>query len=463
MSIKNKTTLKAQIDSEFPDNITGEISPLDLRSQSKDEVDSALNLADTALQTVAGPVNFTFGNLQVDSIPVPASAVIYIRSEADFAVQDTTTITLEAFRLYVLAANVTTAKRFICQEAAVFTAFNILGPTLTYTGAGDMFTGVDVSFSIRDMNITFATAAQGFNFTDSVGGQRLFLCTNLRVNSGTKFGTFNDMQTVQVLNSSCLSLTDGFTFTGVNNIVWSFDKFFMASTSASFVGFDLGSAQSLTLEFDDIIMNAPAGAIGLTGLSNSGNVPTTRLGTFENSEFGGGITPLQNISVSDIRWNFKDNAGLADSRIAADVYLDGGSETITVGAATNWYEIGIPSAPGVSWATDIQERFSVSTAGVITYLGERDITVEINGRATVSKVGGGSDVIEVRLAKNWTGVVSDSGLAKSKAQTQNTNPTSVPIGALVELSQNDNVRAIFSNQSTPADIVASVSALDIIS
>jgi hypothetical protein len=237
----------------------------------------------------------------------------------------------------------------------------------------------------------------------------------------------------------------------------------MASTSASFVGFDLGSATSSALEFNNIILNAPAGAVGLSGLANSGNVPATRLGTFENSEFGGGITPLQNISVFDIRWNFHDNAGLADSQIAADVYLDGGSETITVGAATNWYEIGTPVSPGVSWATDIQERFSVSADGVITYLGERDITVEMNGRATVSKVGGGSDVIEVRIAKNWSGLVTDGGLAKSKAQTQNSNPASVPIGALVELSQNDNVRAIFSNQSTQADIVVSVSALEVIS
>ena len=152
---------------------------------------------------------------------------------------------------------------------------------------------------------------------------------------------------------------------------------------------------------------------------------------------------------------------IPDTVNEADLYLTGGSETITTGLAGDWQEIGVPAAVGVSWASDVSSRFTVGADGVITYIGERDICERVTGRATVEKSGGGSDIIEVRLAKNWNGTASDSGIEKSRAQTQNTAPTTVPVGALVELTSGDTLRVIFSNVTSTSNIIASVSAFEI--
>lgn len=388
-------------------------------------------------------------------------AIIFVAQESDFPLQDATTITLESRVHYIISAPITTAKSFTVKDAAVLTSSSTIGPTLTYTGVGSMFNGTDVSFSIRDVRINHPNA-QGFNFTDTVGGTFLFLADKLRMVSGTKYGTFNNMQTVLIEGSAALDIVDGITITGSSFLIFSIDKLFMGSTSSSFIAVDLNSSISQTLEMVDLIVSAPSGAIGISGLANSGNVPVGRLAMVSNSEFGGGLTaPLQNILTNDIRWNFRDNTPIPDSRNAADLYLTGGTETITTGSAGDWQEIGVPGTGGVSWASDISDRFTIGTDGVATYIGEKDIEVRVSGRATVEKVGGGADVLEVRLALNWNGTTSDSGLEKSRAQTQNADPTTVPIGALIALTENDDIRVIFSNTSGTANIDASVSALEI--
>ena len=391
---------------------------------------------------------------------VASIGIKFIGQESDFEIQDATTITLAAATQHIITASFSTAKNFIVKDAAVLTSSSLLGPTLTYTGTGSMFTSVDATFSIRDIRIDHPNA-QGFNFTDTVGGLFLFLAEKVRTVSGTKWGTFNDLQTVLIEGSSALDVDDGLTFTGTTSIIISFDKFFMQTTSATFIGVDLGTAISQTIEFDDLILVGPAGSIGIKGAASSANVPVGSVATVSGGNFAAIGTPLDTILVNDIRWDFISNSTIEDSRNAADVHLTGGAETITTGSAGDWQEIGIPGGGGVSWASDIADRFTIGTNGVITYIGERDINVTMSGRATVEKVGGGANVLEVRLALNWDGTSSDAGIEKSRAQTQNADPTTVPIGALMQISQNDNIRVIFSNTDGSANIIASVAALEV--
>jgi len=384
---------------------------------------------------------------------------VFVAQESDFPTQDATTITLEAATTYVITASFSTAKSFTVETGALITAGNIFALALTYSGVGSMFTGTDVNFTIRDLTINCPTA-QAFNATDTAGGRFVWIHSNITVLACTKWGTYNDLLAIQINLGFAVSAADGVTITGTTNNNVTFDKFALTSLSASFIGIDLGS--SITKwEVSDLIFVAPAGAIGISGLVSSGNIPSGFIAMLEGSDFSGGMTALQNISQSDIRWSMRDNNIIPDSRNAADMYLTGGSETITTGSAGDWQEIGTPGGGGVSWASDISDRFTIGADGVITYDGEKDIEVRISGRATIEKSGGGSDVLEVRLALNWTGVVSDSGLEKSRAQTQNTDPTTVPFGALVALTNGDDLRVIFSNTTGTSNIIASVSALEI--
>lgn len=388
-----------------------------------------------------------------------ANNIVFISKESDFPVQDATTITLEATITYRVSASFSTAKSFVVEAGALITAGNIFAIVLTYTGTGSMFAGTDVNFTCQDITLS-CPAAQAFNATDTVGGTFVWIHSNVTVLACTKWGTYNDMLAIQVSLCFGVSALDGVSITGSTDGNISFVKFALTSLSDSFVGIDLGTAIT-RFEVVDLIIDAPAGAVGISGLANSGNIPAGAIAMLVGGEFSGGVTPLENIASSDVRWSMRDNDKIPDSRNAADLFLTGGSETITTGGAGDWQEIGVPSAGGVSWASDISDRFSIGADGVATYVGEKQIEVRISGRATVEKAGGGAEVLEVRLALNWDGTASDGGLEKSRAQTQNADPTTVPFGALVELTGGDNLRVIFSNTTGTADIIANVSAMEI--
>ena len=73
MSEKTKASLTAGLASNYPDNTSGQITPLATRTQNTDQIDSALNLQETTEQTVNGSTDFV-GGLKKDGlelIPIP--------------------------------------------------------------------------------------------------------------------------------------------------------------------------------------------------------------------------------------------------------------------------------------------------------------------------------------------------------------------------------------------------------
>jgi len=391
-------------------------------------------------------------------VRLPNDNTVYITKQADFAVQDETTITLQAKCIYVMAADVVVDKPFILEDGVVITANNINGYTLTYTGAGVMFTGTDVGFNPRDITLDCPNA-EVFDIRDLVGAVKRVIVYNVFVTSAAKYGTFQDLNALEFINSGTGDVADGLTLLGTAGLVLSIGRLALQSTSNTFVGIDFGTSQFLINEINNLIVNGVPGGIGISGLVDNGNVPVGRRAMVSDSEFIN-VTPLQNIGVNDIRWEFTTNSPLANSRNAADLFLTGGAETVTINTSGVFEEIGVPGAGGVSWDSDIQDRFTVGTDGVITYDGEIDIEVQITGTATIEKVGGGNNELEVRIAKNW--LPGQSGLEKSRAITQNGTPTSVPLSALIPMSNGDNIRAIFANNDSTSNIIAQVTSIDVV-
>jgi len=459
MSEKTRAALISGAQSAYPDNTSGAITPLDDRTQHIDEIDSALLLAELGAQTVQGSVNYT-GGLQVDGVNVFAPGITYVATADEFPVQDATTITLESGKYYWITASISTSKRFILQNNCTLTSGSqSTNNVLTYTGAGTMFTAIDASFTLTRLRYSHPSG-QGFDVTDNVGGVIFGFLELVFGLSGTSIGTFSNIGALIIARSTILAV-EGVSISGADVAIFAASLTQIEVSGVAAKCLDLGSSVSKTLKITDVIFNYPVGGFGISGLASSGNLPVSRLAMVTNCEFSDDLTPLENIATSDVRWEFSSNANLADTINEADIYLTGGSETITTGSAGDWQEIGVPSAGGVSWASDIASRFTVGTDGVMTYVGERDITERVSGRATVEKVGGGSNIIEVRLAKNWNGTASDSGIEKSRAQTENTSATTVPVGALVQFSTGDNLRVIFSNVSGTSNIIANVSAVEI--
>lgn len=401
-----------------------------------------VNSLENALEFVANPTTDT---------------IVYVESVNDFAVQDASTITLEANKVYVPVASISTSKRFVVQQNVSVFGFSLSRDiTWTYTGTGDMFTGVDVeTFNLMRLQFSAVNANQVFNFSDTTP-QLSQIVINLCIGvapSGRvskKYGTFTDLLLVQIDNCSAPDIDDGVTLAGSIGLLSIF-RFFLGSSVGTFAGLRLGSAViDQAFELANFSINSAAsGSIGITGLASSGNVGANIIATVRDSEFNVDI-PLVNITSQDVRYDFSGNSGVADSRNAGDVYLTGASETVTITTPGVFVQMGTPSGGG-SFASDVSSRFSSSSAGVLTYNGTRPINVIAHGTATVSKSGGGSDELAVRIARNWTG--GSSGLAKSRGITQNNAPTSVSMLAMLTLQPGDNLRVIYANNTGTANVV----------
>ena len=85
---------------------------------------------------------------------VESNNLVFISQESDFPTQDATTITLEAAVVYVITASFATDKYFVCLSGSKITAFNLLGPILTYNGTGGMFRATDNNFTIELIGVS---------------------------------------------------------------------------------------------------------------------------------------------------------------------------------------------------------------------------------------------------------------------------------------------------------------------
>jgi hypothetical protein len=401
----------------------------------------------------ATKINSNFTELYANLSSQPQN-VIVINKEADFPTQDATTITLDENTRFFIGNQFSTDKSFTVLSGAEISSIGPYALSLIYTGTGVMFNSVDANWQTNNLGFS---CANGTIFGCS-GTLNIFNFFNSLCLSCVNIGSFNGVS-VGVTNAGFFGVTgQGFSLAGAIN-TFSIIRLLQVSTNSDHIAVDLGTATIDNLEINNFEPEAPVGSVAIKGLADSGNINANRIAVVNLSTLnGGGMVAVSGIANNDIRWDFSGNSGIGDTQNAGDLYLSGGSETIIVGDAGDWYEIGTPLT--ATWAGDIADRFIINSAGYLEYIGERDINIAIEGRATVEKSGGGSDILECRIAKNWDGTITDSGLEKTRAQTQNPTPTTVPIGGLVSASTGDNFRVIFSNLTSTSNIIATVTSLE---
>jgi hypothetical protein len=218
--------------------------------------------------------------------------------------------------------------------------------------------------------------------------------------------------------------------------------------------FDLGTA---TFDIIDIGSGcrfvSPNGTTILSGMSSSGNLKTGGRALVGSNLFNGIGTALSGIDTMDLKWQFTGNTFVdgttLNSRQLADCYLTA-SRTVSIGGGNQ----GVYTPVGGSnWVSDIDDRFTVSTAGIIEYIGIRNIEAEFMVFSTVEKQGGGSDKICSKIAID-TGsgfVVQD----KTMGCTENSTPTGITSVGLFTLSTGDKLQLFVSNEDGTSNIIVS--------
>ena len=378
------------------------------------------------------------------------SKLVTVSQESDFPNQDATSIYLDPGLTYIPLISFSHSKGIVFQGGQIRGLGKAQGVTLTYTGIGSQFSATNFNMNIQEIAIS-ASSGSHYSFTNT-GNSGIVLraiTSTGAVSQGTITGATSiniDRYTLQAATG-----TSGFLYAGSSGVILIQTSVTIGAPSG-YISHDLGSATFLGVKFDQFFQDTVtfgnnAGSVAVAGLINSGNVNTGDLLTVDTCNFTGLTSSFTNISPSDVRWDFMNSPPFSNSSKEADVFLTS-SQTVTIGSAGVFVAIN-----GTNWLSDIAERFTTTTAGVITFIGERDAKFLVSSACTVEKSGGGADELSVGISLN--DVVTGNSFTKTLSTTQNSTPTSVPVFRLVSLSQNDTIQLYVANITFATDIIVS--------
>lgn len=127
--------------------------------------------------------------------------------------------------------------------------------------------------------------------------------------------------------------------------------------------FDLETSVWNLITIDDVQFSPGAAATALNALANNANLtPTTGRGEVESCRFNGtGGNISGGVTVDDLQWLFVGSSGISNSLVVGQWNMAGNSTTTVANGVFNPV-LG-------TFTTGFEHRFSLSTAGVQTYIG----------------------------------------------------------------------------------------------
>ncbi len=370
----------------------------------------------------------------------PLNEVI-INSISDFPTPSGGVITLAPGTSYVLGASISTSDAFVVGNGSSITSNNPFSPTLTYTGTGSMFTGVDVNFNFHDIRLNCSNA-QIFNFSETgPGGLGFILINTVLVEICAKAGTFNNVGVLETSSTVILNCTDGITFQGSSTLAITLRNLSLESTSTSYIGLDFGTSVQEMVEITGFVPVGGAGSIGISGLATSGNIKSNFISVVSNGNFNGVTTPLSGIDSNDVRWRFRDNSEITNTKTAAFSSMISNTTVTTIASA------GVPVKIAGTFTEQLAAAFTTDSSGRITYIGEQDLTISID-IVISGEIAVGTDDVTVFLALNGTAI---AGSAHQQEFTSG-DPNNLTTIWMLTLTPNDFLEIFIQNNDTTEDI-----------
>lgn len=369
--------------------------------------------------------------------------IVYVSTETDFPAPVGGFIPLAARTAYIITQDMTVSFPLCHTGVVQMEALNSGLATISYAGVLPFLNNKndDGNDDLRIDNLTInCPSAPLFGFigpTVGSGDIRMESCDVVCATLGTleNVGIFQLNQMENTISTTGLVFTGGITTPIINmtNLL----NIMAAGTFFDITGVTIAGGR---IEFVQVLeVGAPVVAINSTGAADvtAGSLFTVSTCLFSvSTPLAGGVTTTAS------RWEFRNALPIQDTQTAGTAYLDT-TETVAISVIGQFEQI-----LGGNWqSVNFTDAISVDTDGIITYNGERPVAVSITATATVSKVGGGSDEIDVRLAQN--GVT----LPYTEGRTQNTTPTQVTCTAILQLQPTDTIELQVANSTSTADIV----------
>lgn len=315
-----------------------------------------------------------------------------------------------------------------------------------------LFSGVDAGqVSIIDLTISVPNGDL-FNVVDTVQGTSSILMSNSSVVACDGVGTIGNVFAVDLSTVAFLSINKGLEFLPGTSSIISLRTVVMTTASATCKFFDLGTSVSPAVGFRDVVFTGVVGTIGISGLSNNGNILTGSIAVVDSCEFLGGITPLENITIDDYRWNFSGNSGLADTMPDALLALTGNATNTVIAASST------PVLVAGTWTVVDSSHLTCTGAGRATYDGERDIKAPIDVVITLEPVSGSNKDLAVCIAVNGVAISQTSMVAR----VDSGNPNVISTVWQRTLSQDDYIEVFVENRTDATNILVSDAILRVL-
>jgi len=390
-------------------------------------------------RVAGGKINDNFDELYSALV----ANLVVVNSLSDLPAPDAGVRQLVNNKHYHITANLSDSNRIALGLNNTITCNSVFAPVWTYTGTGVMFTGVDVDVHMPNLRLN-APNGTVFDMSSPTSGGNTFYGQGIIIESCVKVGTFNDLGGVDVSNGTAADADDGITIQGSTNwSIFSFNKFAMFSTSATFIGFDFGTSLHKTLELNDLVLRGPTGAIGIKVAANSANLREGKLATVTNGEFDDIDIPLSVGDTCDIRWNYKDNSGIPDS--VSDALLAFNGNTLETTITT----VDTPVLLNAVWTVERSSRFTCTTGGRATFKAERAGFFPIDISIGIISVGGTPIDASVYLALNGS-IIANSVVS---AAISGSNAETLSIPWQKELSEDDYLEIFVEDNTGTNNII----------
>lgn len=391
------------------------------------------------------------GSLKLPLSGLIGENVVLVNSPGDLPAPAAGIITLSVNTSYILGNNITLSDRILFSQGSVMGGISASGSVITYTGTGTLFTSIDVSCSIRELGVNAASGAV-FSLDGTGNAGAIVTVNNVDVNTCLSLGV---IQNITFILSACILIhDDGFDFlgTGLSVIM---DDFLFQDTGSGAKALDLGTAIFNGLALTRGTFRGTGTAI--EGETGSANIAAGSLSNIRLVGFNLITTPLVGVARDDFRWNFQVCVGVFNTLRISEMALTTTTE-ITINTQ------GVPERVATAnWSATLEESFTVSSDGETTYIGELDRVFQITFNSAVTKIGGGSDLIEVTIAIDDGGGGGYIQQAKTTGSTDSTAFATAVASGIFLLQEGDKVAPFVTNQGSVSNANFNVANLQIIS
>lgn len=297
---------------------------------------------------------------------------------------------------------------------------------------GDLFTVSNAGFATEFLALDSPSSPDLVNYsavslTSFVMNNTIIIgCQGVATVSGA-FTT--SLRTCTFVNSS----VKGITWTGTANIQINMTDCLGLGWTGKLI--DLGTA---TFNLIDIASNnrflSPAGTTILSGAAAGANIEAGGRGVVTGSIFNGTGAALSGISPQDSKWHFDANIFgdnvTQNTRSTAEGFISASTTAPTAAAGSDVFV----AIAGANWTFDEANRWTVSAAGLMTYIGLDAMSFSINHHSSGKPVSGSA--VRMRTQLNINGTLS----AKTIGSSTDNNITGMGGGGLFSISNGQTVQ-----------------------